>query len=156
MAKKKNKYGQYAATCVVAAAVGLGAFAFFSDFELGDLSLPFVSGESGDASNDTQANNANTQQDDDPTINQAQPGGQDGETNEPVGLGDVPLRIEVYNERIIFNGNDITLDELDELLQAHGNDTDVWELVDAHQAAVAVYTEVIAVFQRHGVMLAGR
>ncbi|MCL2364980.1 MAG: hypothetical protein FWC71_10010 [Defluviitaleaceae bacterium] len=153
MAKKKNKYGQYAATCVVAAAVGLGVYAFLSDFELGDLSLPFVSGESGDASNDS---NNITPPEDDPIENQAQPSGQDDETDAQVGLGDIPLVIEVYNDRIIFNGNDITFYELEDILLAHGNDTDVWELVDVHQAAVTVYNAVIEAFQRHNVMLAER
>jgi len=157
MAKKKKKYGQYAATCVVAAAIGLGAYAFLSDFELGDLSLPFVSGTDGNiTTDDRQTNNNDTTTNDDPDANQNQPGGQEGDGNEQNLPGDVPLRIEVYNDRIIFDGNDISLEDLETILQTHGNDTDVWELVDAHQASATVYSAVVGVFQRHNVMFAER
>jgi len=156
MAKKKNKYGQYAAVCVVAAAVGLGAYAFLSDFDLGDLSLPFATGTDGDVTtDDTQTNNNAANPDDDPA-NQPPNVGSDGENNGQNIVADVPLRIEVYNDRIIFDGNDISLEDLETILLTHGNDTDVWELIDAHQAAATVYTAVIEVFQRLSVMFTER
>jgi len=156
MAKKKKKYGQYAAACVVAAAVGLGAYAWFSDFDFGDLGLPFGT-ESGtnDTNNDNNGDNQVNPPEDNQTPDPNNQGGQNDE-NAAGGQDEVPRRIDVYGDRIVFDGNDITLEDLDAILVAHGNATDVWELHDAQQASVVVFNAVIDLFQQHEVMLAER
>jgi hypothetical protein len=64
--------------------------------------------------------------------------------------------IEVFENRIIFDGTDISLEELEDILIEHGDTDHVWELLDAHQAVMTVYTAVVDMLQRHSITFVER
>ena len=65
--------------------------------------------------------------------------------------GDFLPIIEVYEDRILFGGNDITLADLEEILMEHGDFDFTWEVRDVHQAVQVVYSAVIDILNGHGV-----
>ena len=65
--------------------------------------------------------------------------------------GDLPLVIEIIENRILHKGADISLEELESLLLLHIDNDYTWELHDAHQAVKAVYDDVVDLFNKHGV-----
>ena len=79
------------------------------------------------------------------------------ETEQGGGLGEdggveVPgIRIEIHEDRIVFDGNDILLEELEEIIRANSDLDIAWELRDAYQAARAVYSEVVELLTKHGI-----
>jgi len=52
------------------------------------------------------------------------------------------LLIGIYENRIYFDDEVISLDELEEILARFQNDSDVWELQDVFRASNAVYNDV--------------
>jgi len=65
--------------------------------------------------------------------------------------GDFLPFINIYEDRIVFGGNDITLAELEDLLVAHEDYGFIWEVRDAYQAAQVVYSAVIELFTARGI-----
>jgi len=65
--------------------------------------------------------------------------------------GDVPLIIEIIEDRIIFDGDDISIVELEALLISYVEHEYVWEIHDVHQAVKAVYDNVVALFNKHNI-----
>ena len=77
-------------------------------------------------------------------------GGEAEEYDNGIGEGGaIALVIEIYESRILFDGEEITLEELEELLQQYADY--VWELVDVHQASVAVYNSVVELLNENGI-----
>ena len=71
--------------------------------------------------------------------------GEDGGAEIPV------IRIEIHEDRIVFDGDEILLEELEEIIRANSDLDIAWELLDAYQAVRAVYSEVVEMLTRHGI-----
>jgi len=65
--------------------------------------------------------------------------------------GNVPLKIEIVEHRILFNGEDISLAELETLLLSYIEHEYIWELHDTHQAVKTVYDDVVELFNKHDI-----
>ena len=74
-----------------------------------------------------------------------------GEDEEPL-----PSVVEIHEARIVRDGQEISLGELEELLRARAAPGDAWELRDAHMADRAVYLEVRELMTRLGVAFSER
>jgi len=70
--------------------------------------------------------------------------------------GNVLPLIEIFEDRIIFGGNDVSLVELEEILIEHGGTGHTWELRDAHRAVKSVYDAVVELLNRHGIPFSER
>ena len=66
--------------------------------------------------------------------------------------GDVPLIIKIINSRIILDGDDISLNELEDLLLLYIDSEYVWELHDTHQAVKSVYDDIVELFNKYNVI----
>jgi len=65
--------------------------------------------------------------------------------------GNVPLKIEIVEHRILFNGEDMSLAELESLLLSYIEHDYVWELHDSHQSVKTVYDDVVGLFNKHNI-----
>ena len=75
-----------------------------------------------------------------------------GGTADANGIGEggaTAMLIEIYESRILFGDEEVTLEELEEILQQYAEY--VWELRDLHQASASVYYSVVELLNQHGI-----
>ena len=65
--------------------------------------------------------------------------------------GDRPLVIEIIDNRILFDGKDISIVELESLILLYIEHDYIWELHDTHQAVKTVYDDVVELFNKHDI-----
>ena len=84
------------------------------------------------------------------------------EAEENGGLGEdggveIPaIIIEIHEDRIIFDGDEIYLEDFEEIVRANSGLDIAWVLSDAHQASRVVYNDVVEVLNRHGIAFTER
>ena len=61
------------------------------------------------------------------------------------------LVIEISEDRIIFDGEVISLEDLEEVLRRYASDEDIWELHDVYRADRATYESVRELLRTHDV-----
>jgi hypothetical protein len=66
--------------------------------------------------------------------------------------GNEPLIVGIIENRILLDGSEISLDELEEFILLNIDSDFVWELHDVHQAVKTVYDDVIELFTKHGII----
>jgi len=64
--------------------------------------------------------------------------------------GEILPIIEIYDDRILFGGNEISIAELEDILTEYHDYDFTWEIRDAHQAAQVVYSSVVELFNTRG------
>ena len=69
-----------------------------------------------------------------------------------IDSGPPSMLIEIYESRIVYSDNDVTIDELEAVLLSFADVDGVWELRDSHQAARATYEEVSQLLNRLGIL----
>ena len=71
---------------------------------------------------------------------------QDGDNGNDIELP--VLIIEISEDRIIYNENEVSLEELETILLTYGNPDDIWEIHDVYRAEKAVFDEVKQLLQK--------
>lgn len=116
-------------TCVVGAvvaAIGYGAFAFLNEV------WPFTAGEGGAI----------------PVIGTMI-------ADEQVDVEQPPsLVIEIHENRIVYDGDEISLEDLDAILVRFQDVDEIWTLQDAFMADQATWASVADLLRAHGVIFA--
>ena len=61
------------------------------------------------------------------------------------------LIIEISEDRIIYDGEEISIEDLEEVLRRYANTQDIWELHDVYRADRATYERVRELLRTHDV-----
>jgi hypothetical protein len=62
-----------------------------------------------------------------------------------------PLLIEIEEDRIIYDGKEVSLSELEDILREYENTEYVWELRDTRQAVKRVYDEAAQLLDKYNI-----
>ena len=73
--------------------------------------------------------------------------------DEPETIEELPsLIIEISEDRIIFDGEELSLEDLEEILRRYASAQDIWGLHDVYRADRATYESVRELLRRHDVI----